>query len=340
MSRKTLFLSVTVILAGFLLGSGARYILAVTCTSADGWCNPTVAPTGGNIDAPINVGDTVQTKTGGLKLGRDLEVTGMAAIGKDVSVGGLGIQSWKFAVQQGSLLLGSVQTWGADGTVLIGPVPTSAPPSGVKLNVNGSIRIQGGGAGQGKVLTSASDGTASWETPVAPVTKIIAGLNIVVNPDTGLGAVTVSAIAPSMPSLPGWLYPGSGSSNRVPVADGSGNVSWRTVRAEVSGGGISSFNAVSAYNDIRGSGDPDAPYGGSRSVYDDGTTKNRLCQLKGYERYVSSLAGSWDSPKDNGVVAWNGSKWVAYDGDSKAPLSRWGDSLTCSSSPSARIVID
>ncbi len=48
----------------------------------------------------------------------------------------------------------------SDGRMGIG---TAAPSSGVKLDINGKVRIRGGNPQIGKVLTSSNDGTASWE---------------------------------------------------------------------------------------------------------------------------------------------------------------------------------
>ena len=72
------------------------------------WVEPTAAPPGGNIDAPINTGDIAQTKTGNLKIGdgaagQKLEIAGQIKItggnpGANkvlTSIDGTGLAEWK-----------------------------------------------------------------------------------------------------------------------------------------------------------------------------------------------------------------------------------------------------
>ncbi len=203
---------------GFGAGWSAQGIFA--------WDKPTASPVGGNTPPPLTIGSDDQEKKGGLKLGKDLEITGGVKVGGMLNAAGtFSLQSWKWGVVGDCLFLGTAQAWSASG-VSIGS-SSCGVPSGAVLDVNGSIRIQGGGAGQGKVLTSASDGTASWETPVAPVTTISAGSNMSVSTAPDTGVVTMRAIMPTPPSVPGWVYPGSGNGGRVPVTDQWGNVSWQ-----------------------------------------------------------------------------------------------------------------
>ncbi|MCR4328057.1 MAG: hypothetical protein NUV53_00890 [Patescibacteria group bacterium] len=319
MSIKKISSFVAVGIVAFMIGSGARYLSAQTFNA------PTQTPPSENVPAPINVGSITQTKIGGLNLEGNFAIKAGSS------------EEWAFDVQRGSLRLGSAQAWGPDGTVMIGSVPENwSNPSGVVLNINGGVRIQGGNSGD--VLTNKGGGVASWEKPVAPVTSILAGSYITVTPSAG-GVVTVSAIQPSAPDVPGWVNPGSGSSNRVPVADSNGNVSWRVVRAVVSGGGSSSIDVNSAYESIRQPSDPLLHENGiDRAVYHDSSTLNRICVQKGYERYVGGGTFKiWTSPEDNGVVAWGGSQWVKYDGDNKEHVE---GAITCETTGSARLILE
>ena len=94
------------------------------------WVGPTAPPPGGNVPAPLNVGNVGQTKAGGLILN-----TGGASTGLIVRYGNVGI-----------------------GTT--GPAQ--------KLDINGQIRIRGGNPAAGRVLTATgADGIATWQTPVS-----------------------------------------------------------------------------------------------------------------------------------------------------------------------------
>ncbi len=114
--------SFALIIAVLALSLGAVYL-------ALGFTEPSVAPPAGNVPAPLNVGSSGQSKSGGLILN-----TGGAAYGLIVDKGNVGI-----------------------GT----PSPT------VKLEVAGQVKITGGAPGTGKVLTSDASGLASWQTAAA-----------------------------------------------------------------------------------------------------------------------------------------------------------------------------
>jgi len=59
--KKTFLNTFKIVVVGVLLAGGITY--------ASTWVAPTSAPTGGNPDAPINIGPTGQIKLGGLTLG-------------------------------------------------------------------------------------------------------------------------------------------------------------------------------------------------------------------------------------------------------------------------------
>lgn len=92
---------------------------------------PSVAPPGNNVSAPLNVGNLSQTKIGGLILNWGTDgATGGAANG--------------LAVAQGNVGIGTVN-------------PTA------KLDVQGKVKIADGTQGANKVLTSDANGLASWK---------------------------------------------------------------------------------------------------------------------------------------------------------------------------------
>ncbi|MCX6758958.1 MAG: hypothetical protein NT012_00070 [Candidatus Nealsonbacteria bacterium] len=99
------------------------------------WTEPGVAPTGGNVPAPINVGSTAQTKTGSLTFPIFYDSDNNA-----------------YYVNP------------AGTTVLAGNVGIGTTSPGAKLEVAGQIKITGGIPGVGKALISDAAGLASWQT--------------------------------------------------------------------------------------------------------------------------------------------------------------------------------
>lgn len=92
---------------------------------------PTAPPPGGNVPAPINIGDATQTKTGGLII-TGLRTLGATFLATDADNVGIG---------------------------------NTAPAA--KLDISGNIKIADGTQGAGKVLTSDANGVASWQPPTA-----------------------------------------------------------------------------------------------------------------------------------------------------------------------------
>ena len=74
MKKSLTFASVVI---GALLGASALSVLAQTSGS---WTAPTVAPPGGNVAAPLNIGTTLQEKLGSLLIDGNLGVMGNLVI--------------------------------------------------------------------------------------------------------------------------------------------------------------------------------------------------------------------------------------------------------------------
>lgn len=69
MRSKIFLIFLVAVIFALASGFGLRFVLAA-------WQEPTEAPPGGNVPAPINVGSTAQTKVGSLTIGSDLTVQG------------------------------------------------------------------------------------------------------------------------------------------------------------------------------------------------------------------------------------------------------------------------
>lgn len=100
------------------------------------WTEPTSAPPGGNVDAPINTGSAEQTKTGGLGLGDSTTPTSSGFLKLINSVGnwetGFNGDSWK--LKWSEVLNPAIQI-GSDGNVGIG----TTNPGTAKLKISGGI---------------------------------------------------------------------------------------------------------------------------------------------------------------------------------------------------------
>ena len=133
-------------LIGLVIGLGVGLALA-------GWSNPTGPPTdlaGTNAPEPINVGPATQTKTGQL-------------------------------IINGFLTAPTIFT----GKLGIGPGAVISFDPFAVLDVDGQIRIRGGGAAANRVLTSDANGLASWGVaPAAGINALYEGNGIDLTPNT------------------------------------------------------------------------------------------------------------------------------------------------------------
>ncbi|MBI2888331.1 MAG: hypothetical protein HYY10_00215 [Candidatus Liptonbacteria bacterium] len=225
MLKKNILWVAAVGVVAFVFGSGLKFMMAAE------WKGPTAKPPGNNAEAPINVGSLTQTKSGGLTVGGKLTTNGTL----DVAGGLITIRPWQFIVDTGSLRLGNIQTWAPNGTVIIGSVPSVAPPNGVRLNVNGKLQITDGTQSLNRVLASDAAGVARWED----VSNLVSG-------------------GGSSATLPDWVQSPSGP-DKVPVADQNGNVSWQIVQQ--GGGGAAGVSKI-----IAGIGIAVDPVGGTGEV--------------------------------------------------------------------------
>ncbi len=91
---------------------------------------PSVAPPGDNVPAPLNVGGNAQTKLGGLILNTGGAVNGLAVASGNVGIGTLN--------------------------------------PGAKLDVEGNVKIADGTQADGRFLVSDGNGVASWKDPYMP----------------------------------------------------------------------------------------------------------------------------------------------------------------------------
>ena len=182
------------------------------------WTEPTAPPPGGNVPAPLNVGNVGQTKAGGLILN-----TGGASTGLIVRYGNVGI-----------------------GTT--GPAQ--------KLDINGQIRIRGGNPAAGRVLTATgADGIATWQTPVsagAPVgaSYVVMALDGTLTAERRLTAgtgITISDAGANSNVTVGLSYPSKSCGSGSAIQSFNVGSSANPTCVAVGGGGCSNvFNGIYA----------------------------------------------------------------------------------------------
>ncbi|MEK7552557.1 MAG: hypothetical protein AAB505_00390 [Patescibacteria group bacterium] len=123
-----------------------------------GWpyCNPRI---------PLNATDVPQIKDGGIGVGGPLRV------------------------------IGTTKHLYVDGKLGLGPGATTSIDATARLDVDGQVRIRGGGADTGKVLVSDANGLATWQIPPG-IINLSAGPGIVLNP-LPIGSFVTVAINPN-----------------------------------------------------------------------------------------------------------------------------------------------
>lgn len=142
----------------FVLGLG---IIAVS-TIVYGWTGPTATPPDGNVDAPINVGSSVQKKIGSFSLGGDLR-------NQNIKFDVIGAGMFN------DLFTGTLQISGGTGAGTRGKVLVASNDNGLVEWVSTSTIFS-------PVTSSNNNG----------VNRIIAGNGISISPTSGTGTVTVS----------------------------------------------------------------------------------------------------------------------------------------------------
>jgi len=131
------------IILGLLIVFGISYAMAA-------WTGPTQAPPGGNTSAPLNVGSTGQSKSGGLILN-----TGGATNGLIVQNGNVGI---------GTTNPGSLLDLSSDSSKVSLTRPSNGRTGYVSiLNTQGGLRYHGGvnGVGEGSSVSHQFTGDSS-----------------------------------------------------------------------------------------------------------------------------------------------------------------------------------
>jgi hypothetical protein len=103
------------------------------------------------------------------------------------------------------------------------------------VNLTGTIRIQGGAPGIGKVLTSDANGTATWQTPSSGITSIATNNGITGGTITTTGTIGLTGQALALHNL---------SSSGIIARTGNGTIAARTITAET-GITVTNGNGVS-----------------------------------------------------------------------------------------------
>jgi hypothetical protein len=138
--------------------------------------------------------------------------------------------------ENASLSLGTNNTTrvaiGSAGNVIV-----NAPTSGNALQINGTVQINGGAPGVGKVLTSDASGNASWQTPAGGAYTAGSGIGISGNVISNTGDVSNTNELQTL----------SLSGNNLSLSSGGGTVALPSGTNYTAGTGISiAGNAISA----------------------------------------------------------------------------------------------
>ena len=146
--RKEILSGIKMIIIALVLGIGTSYIFAYTT-----WTAPTAVAPGNNVDAPLNVTATAQTKLG------PLVVNGVNNTGTEGSIVPNGFAAF------GQSIFQAFNPTGVTGIPVAVTIGTTSSPS--------TIQIVDGNQGAGKVLTSDANGNATWQpTPVNNVATV------------------------------------------------------------------------------------------------------------------------------------------------------------------------
>jgi len=137
-----------VIAIGLIVGSSLQFVKA--------WVEPTAAPPGNNVGAPITTGLPLQQKEGSMYI-----------LNNGGKTNGLIVSNGRLIVDNGRVGIGTITPktkLDVVGSALFsGKVGIGTTDPGQKLDINGKIKINDGTQGAGKVLTSNANGVGSWQ---------------------------------------------------------------------------------------------------------------------------------------------------------------------------------
>lgn len=204
-NKNKLFSGFSIAIVALILSLGLSYALAQTST----WTAPQCAPPGCNVDAPLNVGSSHQSKLGSVSI--NTTTSNPDPFGLDV-----------FGI---SRFFGNVQI----GTTTNGKYAT--------------IQIVDGNQGAGKVLTSDGNGNASWQTlpNVGPTSSGDISYYYDTNGGQSLPPASFQMTAAQYTSLIGSHYQTSTCTKSTMIPSGK----FVGINAGVHGGGIPSVTVVS-----------------------------------------------------------------------------------------------